>query len=227
MLPEMAAVPGTVPPYPQRWAEVLAAGLEQMQLADRVSISQQNQLLIFLSWLHKWNKAYNLTSVRDPLEMIAVHLLDSLSLLPHLTGQRFIDVGTGPGLPGIPLAIALPENQFVLLDSAGKRVRFMFQVIHALGLKNAHEVQSRVESYHPEQSFDGVISRAFTALPEMVAQCRHLLQPGGRYFAMKGKLQDHELEHLPNGCKVDTVYPLRVAGVVGERHLICLSDTLH
>lgn len=147
---------------------------------------QKNQLIAYVDMLHKWNKAYNLTSVRDPNEMLVRHILDSIVVAPYLKGERFIDVGTGPGLPGIPLSIVRPEAHFTLLDSLGKRVRFLRQVQHELALTNITPVQSRVEEFPSEPPFDGVISRAFASLTDMVSWCHHLPGLDGRFYALKG-----------------------------------------
>ena len=207
------------------WKTCLREGVDRLALNQWVGERQLDLLLTYLQWLHKWNRAYNLTSVRDPLDMIAVHLLDSLALLPYLQGKRFIDVGTGPGLPGIPLAIAKPESSFHLLDSNGKRVRFMFQVKTALGLQNVAEMQKRVEYFQPVERYDGVLSRAFTALPNMVDCCAHLLKKEGYFFAMKGKVPQQEIESLPKSVEVTNVYPLSIPGVDGERHLVILRNS--
>ena len=193
-------------------------GLEQLSL--NVSEIQQQQMLAYIELLQKWNKAYNLTAIRDPLEMLSLHLLDSLSIARLVCGKRFIDVGTGPGLPGIPLAILYPERQFVLLDSNGKKTRFLFQAKHELGLENVQEVQSRVEMYQPEETFDGVLSRAFTRIDEMVIRCQHLLSRNGRFYAMKGQLPKQELSALPKKYMVVGSHRLIVPGVDAERHLI-------
>ncbi|HDG1701163.1 TPA: 16S rRNA (guanine(527)-N(7))-methyltransferase RsmG, partial [Kluyvera ascorbata] len=136
-----------------------------------LSDHQKNQLVAYVDMLHKWNKAYNLTSVRDPNEMLVRHILDSIVVAPSLEGERFIDVGTGPGLPGIPLSIVRPDAHFTLLDSLGKRVRFLRQVQHELALTNITPVQSRVEDFPADPPFDGVISRAFASLTDMVTWC--------------------------------------------------------
>lgn len=205
----------------KRQETLLRAGLVELGLNLRDH--QVSQLLAFLNLLKKWNKAYNLTAIDDPEEMVALHLLDSLAILPHLEGQRFIDVGTGPGLPGIPLAIALPDKHFTLLDSNGKRVRFLFQVKVALGLKNIEEIHGRSEDYRPKEGFDGVISRAFTALPDMVDKTHHLLADTGTFYAMKGRMPEKELSELPKPYNVSSCYPLSVPGVGAERHLVTLT----
>lgn len=181
---------------------------------------QIERLLCYLELLQRWNRAYNLTAVTNPLDMVQLHLLDSLSILPFLSGKTFIDVGTGPGLPGVPLAIALPEADFVLLDSNGKRVRFLFQAKTSLNLANIELVAGRAERYRPDKLFDGVISRAFTSLPEMVSRTRHLLDGTGKFYAMKGRYPDKELSELGKGYTVSACRLLNVPGVVGERHLV-------
>jgi 16S rRNA (guanine527-N7)-methyltransferase len=188
-----------------------------------LSDKQQQQLVAYVELLDKWNKAYNLTSVRDPKEMMVKHIMDSLVVAPHLTGEHYIDVGTGPGLPGIVLAIALPDTQFVLLDSLGKRVRFLMQVKHALGLDNVTPVQSRVEEYQPSVKLDGVLSRAFASLQDMVQWCSHLIDDSGRFIALKGQFPDEELENLPTGTKFEQDISLDVPKLDAERHLIILS----
>lgn len=194
-----------------------AAGIE---LPDQ----QKQQLLGYVGMLDKWNKAYNLTSVRDPQQMLVRHILDSIVVNPHLQGSRFIDVGTGPGLPGIPLAIVRPDAHFTLLDSLGKRVRFLRQVQHELGLNNIEPVQSRVEAFPAEPPFDGVISRAFASLQDMLSWCHHLPVKGlGRFYALKGVRPDEELAHLPEGVSLESIVRLQVPELEGERHLVVLK----
>ncbi|CNL89081.1 16S rRNA (guanine(527)-N(7))-methyltransferase RsmG [Yersinia proxima] len=186
---------------------------------------QKHQLIGYVELLHKWNKAYNLTSVRDPEQMLVRHILDSIVVNPHLQGSRFIDVGTGPGLPGIPLAIVRPDAHFVLLDSLGKRVRFLRQVQHELGLSNIEPVQSRVEDFAATPPFDGVISRAFASLQDMLSWCHHLpAKPEGRFYALKGVRPDDELATLPKGIVLESVVRLQVPELDGERHLVILKS---
>lgn len=185
---------------------------------------QKTLLVAYVDMLHKWNKAYNLTSVRDPNEMLVRHILDSIVVAPYLQGQRFIDVGTGPGLPGIPLAIVLPDAHFTLLDSLGKRVRFLHQVQHELKLENITPVQSRVEAYPSEPPFDGVISRAFASLNDMVSWCHHLPGEKGRFYALKGQLPGDEIASLPDNFSVESVEKLRVPQLEGERHLVIIKS---
>ncbi|EMY3701433.1 16S rRNA (guanine(527)-N(7))-methyltransferase RsmG [Salmonella enterica] len=185
---------------------------------------QKTLLVAYVDMLHKWNKAYNLTSVRDPNEMLVRHILDSIVVAPYLQGQRFIDVGTGPGLPGIPLAIVLPDAHFTLLDSLGKRVRFLRQVQHELKLENITPVQSRVEAYPSEPPFDGVISRAFASLNDMVSWCHHLPGEKGCFYALKGQLPGDEIASLPDDFSVESVEKLRVPQLEGERHLVIIKS---
>jgi 16S rRNA (guanine527-N7)-methyltransferase len=197
------------------------------RLLDEAGISltdhQKNQLVAYVDMLNKWNKAYNLTSVRDPNEMLVRHILDSIVVAPHLKGERFIDVGTGPGLPGIPLSIVRPECQFTLLDSLGKRVRFLKQVQHELKLENISPVQSRVEDFPAEPPFDGVISRAFASLNDMVSWCHHLPGEQGRFYALKGVMPVEEIAQLPEGYSVETAVKLKVPQLTGERHLVIIK----
>ncbi|WP_370238955.1 16S rRNA (guanine(527)-N(7))-methyltransferase RsmG, partial [Neptunomonas phycophila] len=172
-----------------------------------------------------WNKAYNLTAIREPLEMINLHLLDSLSVHNHLNDARdIIDVGTGPGLPGIPLAIMNPGKKFTLLDSNGKKTRFLFQVINELTLGNATEVNQRVELYRPNQVFDTIVTRAFSSIPEMLENCSHLASDQSCFMAMKGKNPESELSLVKKGYMVSDLCRLEVPGVEGERHLIKIKN---
>jgi len=199
--------------------------LTSLLKAAGISLSdqQKEQLVAYVGLLDKWNKAYNLTSVRDPQQMLVRHILDSIVVAPHLKGERFIDVGTGPGLPGIPLAIVLPQAQFTLLDSLGKRVRFLRQVQHELGLPNITPVQSRVEAFPSEPPFDGVISRAFASLQDMVNWCHHLPSAQGRFYALKGVRPDDEIASLPAGFRLAAVEALQVPELDGERHLVIIE----
>ena len=196
----------------------LRTGLDALSLP--LSDKQVTQLLDYLSLLQKWNRAYNLTAVRDPQEMLYLHLLDSLSIANYIAGDELIDVGTGPGLPGIPLAICFPDRSFTLLDSNGKKTRFLFQAKNSLKLANVREIQSRVEAYQPDKPFDAVMSRAFSSLADMVEKCTHLLAPGGRFYAMKGQFPEQELSELPKHYNVIASHRLEVPGVDGQRHLV-------
>ena len=184
------------------------------------SAAQYAGLLNYLDLLAKWNKAYNLTAVRDIAQMVPRHLLDSLAIAPHLEGRRFIDVGTGAGLPGIPLAIMFPDREFHLLDSNGKKTRFLFQVKTTLGLDNMAVHHARVESFQPERLYDVVLSRAFASLKDMVVGCRHLLDGDGRFLAMKGAYPAEELAAVGRQCELKGAYPLVVPGLAEQRHLV-------
>lgn len=178
------------------------------------------KLLDFIAVLEKWNKAYNLTAVRKPALMISRHLLDSLVIVPYLHGQRILDVGSGPGLPGIPLALACPEREFTLLDSNGKKIRFLHQAVAELGLKNVSVVHSRVEQFQSSPGFDTIIARAFATLGELVRQAHHLCQPDGQFLIMKGAYPLAELDDLPEDFKLEAVHKLAVPGLEAERHLL-------
>ena len=189
-----------------------------------VSVEQQQKLVKLVELLNKWNKAFNLTSVRNTSDMLVKHIMDSIVISPYLVGQRFIDVGTGPGLPGLPLAILNPDKTFYLLDSLGKRIRFIKQAIHELGVKNVVAVHSRVEDFDPEQGFDGVISRAFASLDDMLEWCHHLPNENGKFYALKGLVPEQEITNLPAGLLLEKVQKLQVPTLEGERHLVLIKQ---
>ncbi len=203
----------------------MLAKLDRLLTQANISLTdqQKQQLVDFVKLLDKWNKAYNLTSVRNPDEMLVKHIMDSLVVSQHLQGQRFIDVGTGPGLPGIPLAIANPDKQFVLLDSLGKRITFIKNAIRELKLTNVTPVLSRVEEYQ-EQQFDGVLSRAFASLSDMVNWCHHLPNTSGCFYALKGQYQQEELAEVNQPVELIDVIKLSVPELIGERHLVVLKN---
>jgi 16S rRNA (guanine527-N7)-methyltransferase len=203
------------------WRRQLREGLLAMDIA--LSERQQQRLLDYLALLLKWNKAFNLTAIRDANEMVSRQLLDSLSILPLLRGTRVLDVGTGPGLPGIPLAVARPDCQFTLLDSNGKKTRFVQQSVVTLGLDNVQVVRDRVEGYRPAAGFDTITSRAFAALPKMLQLTEHLLDERGRLLAMKGTVPGEEITELAAaGYRVEVV-PLRVPESDGQRHALLVE----
>uniref|UniRef100_A0A3B0M0N0 Ribosomal RNA small subunit methyltransferase G n=1 Tax=Arsenophonus endosymbiont of Trialeurodes vaporariorum TaxID=235567 RepID=A0A3B0M0N0_9GAMM len=182
------------------------------------------QLIVYIELLNKWNKTYNLTSVRSPEKMVVRHILDSIIVDKYLTGKRFIDVGTGPGLPGIPLAIVRLNDHFTLLDSLGKRVRFLRQIQHELMLKNIEPIQKRVEQYQPVEKFDGIISRAFASLQDMLSWCQHLTkQNGGQFYALKGILSANEISTFSSNFKINKIISLDVPGLDEQRHLVILG----
>ena len=202
----------------------LETGLRELNL--NCSSLQLEKLLKYLELLQRWNKAFNLTAIRDPLQMVRLHLLDSLAIHPYVQGLKsIIDVGTGPGLPGIPLAILNPEIDFTLLDSNGKKTRFLFQAINELKLTNASEINHRVEAYQPNQLFDAVISRAFSSISDMLNQCDHLVSDQGCFLAMKGKKPDSELSQMSKAYKVIEVSEVNVPLIDSERHLIKIIKT--
>lgn len=178
-------------------------------------------LLQYLMLLHKWNQAYNLTAVRDLDSMVTRHLLDSLAILPWVKASRVLDVGTGPGLPGIPLALANSELHVVLLDSNGKKIRFLQEVKRALALDNIDIVQTRVENYHPEQGFDTVTSRAFSELQHMLNCTQHLIATDGIWLAMKGRHPEAELANIDRPYRIE---PYAVAGIEGERCCVIVEN---
>ncbi|WP_370277291.1 16S rRNA (guanine(527)-N(7))-methyltransferase RsmG [Pontibacterium sp.] len=198
----------------------LERGLERMNLA--LEAEQIDTLMAYLQMLIKWNKAYNLTAVRDPQEMVSRHLLDSLSVLPHIRDEALIDVGSGPGLPGIPLAICRPDLQITTLDSNGKKTRFQLQAKIELKLDNLTVVHERVEKYQVEP-FKQVISRAFASLEDMIHWTRHLCADDGVFLAMKGLYPDEELAALPTDIVVKDSHRLQVPDTDGERHLLILG----
>ena len=208
----------------QRHAEELLQGARELGI--ELSALQQEQLLAYLGLLIKWNKAYNLTAVREPREMVSRHLLDSLAVAKHIHSTRLLDVGAGAGIPSIPLAILWPERQLTALDSNGKKTRFMDQARIELGLQNFSVVQSRVEEYQSELPFDGILSRAYASLADFVQSSQHLLAAGGSFWAMKAQLDSAELSALPKPFKVSACLRLQVPNCDAERHLIrCeLSD---
>lgn len=181
------------------------------------------QLLDYQALLARWNAAYNLTAIRDPAEMVSRHLVDSLAILPFVQGHTLADLGTGPGLPGIPLAIANPQRQVLLVDSNGKKVRFLREAIRSLKLENVRAVQSRVEDV--EGQFDCVTARAFASLADMLAWGGHLLTSNGIWLAMKGKHPEDELAGVPAPFQVRAIHSLHVPDVGGERHLVVLGRT--
>lgn len=189
-----AARDGTSPAVMEEAARLLERGMARLGVV--VDADAAAAMLQHLELLVRWNRAYNLTAVDDPLRAVIVHVLDSLSILPYLKGPRVIDVGTGAGFPGLPLAFARPDLEFVLLDSRGKKIRFVQTVIRAAGADNASAVQARVERYPHPGKFDTLAARAFSSLSELIASGRHLLAPGARILAMKGEFPADEVRAL-------------------------------
>lgn len=199
----------------------LAAGVTQLGLA--LSPRTQEALLDFLALLEKWNRVYNLTAVRDRAEMVSHHLLDCLAIVPHVRAASILDVGSGGGLPGIPLALALPESQVTLLDSSQKKAAFLRQALIELAIGNATVVCARVEDWRPERLFDLVVSRAFSDLEEFTSCCGHLVAPGGALGAMKGAYPREELGRLPRGFRLRANHALSVPGLNAARHFLLIA----
>ena len=202
----------------EAWQAGLGPGLAALGLS--LPAESTARLLEFVELLQRWNQAYNLTAVRDPAEMLTKHLLDSLAVLPYVSRGPVEDVGAGAGLPGIPLAIARPDLRFTLLDSNGKKTRFMVQAAASLKLHNVEVVQARVEGYRPPVPFATVLSRAFASLGEFVRLAGAGCAPGGRLLAMKGARPEQELTDIPAGYRVLGVHPLKVPGLDAERCLV-------
>lgn len=199
-------------------AHALASGLDALKL--ELDSTQQQKLLDYVALIAKWNKVYNLTAVRAPEAMITQHLVDSLMVLPHLKDvARLIDIGSGAGLPGIPLAIARPQWQICLLDSSHKKTTFLRQACLELGLTNVEIACERVEHFKPQEKYDAVISRAFAEISEFARLSAHLLAKGGKLYAMKGIYPHEELGRLPQQFRLQETIPLTLPGVDVNRHL--------
>jgi len=200
----------------------LVAGLSALSLAlDDAAIER---LLDYVELLERWNAAYNLTAVRDPAEMVTRHLLDSLAIAPHVTGATLADLGSGAGLPGIPLAIAVPEREILLVDSNGKKARFLREAVRKLALAKTRVAESRVENV--EGTFECITARAFASLGDMLAWGGHLLAPNGRWLALKGRFPDDELAGVPAAFEIDKTIELNVPGLDAERHLVILKRSV-
>lgn len=200
--------------------ERLRRGLETLGLS--LDQDRQGRLLAYLELLHKWNRTYNLTAIREPESMLSHHLLDSLALMPYVGASPLLDVGSGAGLPGIPLAIVRPELPVTLLDGVDKKCAFIRQASIQLGLGNVKVVHTRVQDWRPAERFGQIVSRAFSELEEFVALTAHLLAEGGRWLAMKGTRPDAELARL-HAARLVQCIPLSVPSLDAERHLIILE----
>jgi 16S rRNA (guanine527-N7)-methyltransferase len=203
------------------WTAQLDAGLAELGLAaDRL---QRRRLIDYLALLQKWNRVFNLSAVRDPRRMVSRHLLDSLAVLPYLHGGRILDLGTGAGLPGVPLAILSPDRTFTLIDAGAKKTRFVRQAVLELGLNNAAVIQARVETYRPGAGFDTLTARAFAPLPKILEASRHLMRSGGRLLALKGPRAAEEVAAcaLPPGRV--RIVRLRVPDAQEARHLVVVE----
>ena len=204
---------------PPSLAECLAQALAELGLS--LPARTRADLLAYVALMDKWNRVYNLTAVRSRREMLIRHVLDSLTVAPHIAGPRVLDVGSGAGLPGIPLALALPDTHFTLLDSVAKKTRFIVQAVGELGLSNVGVETRRLESYQPADLFDTVISRAFSDTVQFIGLAGRLCRPGGQLLAMKGRDPAGELAGLPAGFELAGLTRLSVPGLDEERHLVC------
>lgn len=200
---------------------MLERGIAQLGLAADESFTEV--LLGFLTELIRWNKAYNLTAIRDPAEMVSRHLLDSLTVAPYIKTKTVLDVGTGAGLPGIPLALLYPDTSFYLLDSNGKKIRFIDHAVRTLGLQNVKALQARVESHPGDTRYDTVVCRAYASLLDFISSSGSLLAEGGEMIAMKGKVPQAELDELPLQWVATAVDKVEVPGVEGERHIVVIK----
>jgi 16S rRNA (guanine527-N7)-methyltransferase len=203
----------------------LATGLQRgvTALGLVVPPAAQEQLLAYLNLLHKWNAAYNLTAVRGRERMLTHHVLDSLAVVPHLRGRRWVDVGSGAGLPGIPVALASPDAAVTLVDSNHKKTAFLEQAVIELSLRNVTVVRSRIEEWQPAQRFDNVISRALSDLPEFLALAGRLCAPDGVIAAMKGLYPHEEIAQVPPAYRLRRVVALEVPGLAAQRHLVLIE----
>lgn len=199
--------------------------LQKALLDNHIDIpsATAEKMLQYLHLIREWNRVFNLTSITDHQEMIMLHLIDSLSIAPFLHGNRIIDVGSGAGLPGIPLALISPDKIFTLLDSNNKKTRFLTQAILDLKLNHVDVQHKRVEEFHPEQKFDSILSRAFASLKVMLESTEHLLNEHGQFLAMKGVYPETELKDIPKRFKVLAVHKLNIKGLDAERHLVCME----
>ncbi len=205
-------------------SQVLNDGIKALHLD--LNAQQVEQLLDYLALLNKWNSVYNLTSVRDPMQMVTLHLLDSLAAVPAFAGARnVLDVGAGGGLPGLVLAIARPDMKVSLIDTVHKKTAFLNQVKAELGLANVSVYTMRVEQLQVKQKFDVITSRAFADLSDFVNWSGHLLEEGGQFIALKGVAPAEERERLPEPWKVSKLQPLEVPGLGAERHLVFIAKT--
>jgi len=199
----------------------LASGIQELGIV--IPPELQEKLLKYLLLLEKWNKTYNLTSIRDPQKMVSNHLLDSLAVMPNLWPGHWLDVGSGAGLPGIVLAILKPDWSFTLVDSNSKKTSFVQQAIIELELKNIVVICERIENWNPAEKFDGIISRAFTETGKFVSLTRHLLNKNGKWLAMKG-IPDDELQRIPENIKVEQIIKLKIPKLEAARCLVVLRE---
>lgn len=201
--------------------EQLHQGLMAMKLT--ATQAQEAALISYLHLLMEWNRVYNLTAIRKPQEILIKHIFDSLIILPYLYGQDILDVGTGAGLPGVPLAIMQPQKHFVLLDSNKKKTRFLVHVLQQLGLNNASIQANRIEAFTNAQGFDTIMSRAFSSLKDFLVVSHHLIKSGGQFLAMKGNYPEVELREIPEEYNVAGIHRLVIPGLSAERHVVIMT----
>ncbi len=199
--------------------------IEQAQLMDvSLSPAQADCLLSYLALIAKWNRVHNLTALRDPDKMLSHHILDSLSVLPYISAQNLLDVGSGAGLPGIPLAIAEPDRRIAVMDSNTKKTSFLRQAVMELSLKNVDVIEGRIESLAATFRFDGIVSRAFSDINQFVEMSRHVLAKDGRWYSMKGLVPEKELQQLPVGIEVLSIQSLTIPLLAAQRHLVIMKE---
>lgn len=187
------------------------------------SAMQLDQIITYVDLLQQWNRVFNLTAIRNFADIIVLHILDSLSINEYLQGMHILDVGTGAGLPGIPLAIANPDKQFTLLDSNSKKTRFLTQAVHELKLNNVEIIHSRCENFHPEKCFDTIVSRAFASINVMLENTQHLICKKGIFLAMKGVLPTQEIAEINQNYNVLATHKLIINGLDAERCVVCIT----
>ncbi|MGF1642851.1 MAG: 16S rRNA (guanine(527)-N(7))-methyltransferase RsmG [Thiotrichales bacterium] len=203
------------------WRARMREGLQA--LASTWGDAQIDAAIRYLDLMQRWNAAFNLTAITEPRQMLVQHLFDSLAIAPFVTGPATLDIGTGAGLPGIPLALNAPDADFTLLDSNGKKIRFIRQAVIELRLTNVTIVHTRVADYQPTTAFDCIVSRAYASLRQFVDDARRLCNPGGRLLAMKARLREDELGAIRPDCDF-RVEPLKVPGLEAERHLVIIAN---
>ena len=206
----------------------LQTGLQLARL--ELAVDAQQKLLSYIDLLVKWNRSYNLTAVRKPEQMVTRHLLDSLVISPYLQGQQILDVGSGAGLPGIPLAVMHPEREFTLIDCNGKKTRFVTQAVAELGLENVNVIQSRIDVFQSATKFDSITARAFSTIKDLLSQTQHLIAKDGIFLVMKGvypAMELEELEELPDKFVITQTHELKVPELDAERHLLIIKQASH
>jgi 16S rRNA (guanine527-N7)-methyltransferase len=205
----------------QNMKALLQLALQENHLS--LSESEQQKMIRYLELMQTWNKVFNLTNITAPRDMVYLHIIDSLAVQPHLNGTRLLDVGTGAGLPGIPLALLNPEQQWVLLDKNSKKTRFLTQTVAELQLVNVEIVHNRSEDFHTSHCFDSILSRALGTIRMFAETTEHLLCPTGKLIAMKGKYPQEELDDLPDNIKVEDITRLDIKGMEIERHIVRMT----